>query len=89
MDQKVPRSTGQVTEAIRKIEEAFIQLREEVISLEVAISPALKPENQDGCGACAAEATERSALANELDLHLDRVRGLRNRVADLVSRVDI
>lgn len=89
MHPNASRPAGQVTAAIRKIEESFIQLRDEVISLEEAIAPALKPENPNGGDAGAEDSPERSPLTNELDLHLARIRGLRNRVADLISRVDI
>ena len=84
-----PRPAGQVTSAIHQIEAAFIQLRDEIITLEEAISPALKPEYLDTCGTEKSDVPERSPLTNELELHLDRIRGLRNRVSDLISRVDI
>lgn len=89
MQQSASRPVGQVTAAIRKIEEAFIQLRDEVITLEEAIAPALKPEGPNGGDTLGAEGPECSALTNELDQHLVRLRALRNRVADLISRVDI
>lgn len=83
------RQPGQVTAAIRKIEEAFIQLRDEVITLEEAIAPALKPESSTLGSEGPADTPECSAITNELDMHLARLRGLRNRVADIISRVDI
>lgn len=89
MHQATARPVGQVTAAIRQIEEAFIHLRDEIITLEEAIAPALKPENSKVGDAGEGDAPERSPLTNELDLHLARIRGLRNRVSDLISRVDI
>lgn len=89
MHQNTARPVGQVTAAIRAIEDAFIQLRDEVISLEEAIAPALKPETAKGGDGGEDCGKECSSLTNELDLHLARIRGLRNRVSDLISRVDI
>lgn len=83
------RPVGQVTVAIRSIEDAVVQLRDQIFYLEEAIAPALKPESPKGCDTGDEDVPERSALTNELDLHLNRLLDLRHRVSEIISRVDI
>lgn len=89
MAQQIARPVGNIVSAIQQIEAAFIQLRDEVVTLEEAITPILKPENLNSCGAECGDGPEYSATAHELNMHLDRIRVLRERVSSLISRVDI